>query len=616
MSVAPKPAWECRFRAPTVAFPTWSRRAPDHLVFASDQSGSWQVHTMDRGSGTGRRVTDNPVGVTFGTPTADGEGVVWFEDATGDESGLWMIAPFEGGDPRPFLPDIPEAWSGGLAIGHRIVAAAIADREGFAVYVSADGRPAGELHRHDELLQIAGAEAGGFNLAGLSADETLLCLEHAERGDSIHPALRVIDPRTGDMVGEQWDGVGLGLRAAAWSPVPGDQRLAIVHERQDFARPAIWDLATGERRDLAVDLPGDVDVYDWWPDAAALLLVQLHEGRDRLLRLDLASGALRSVPHPPGSISEARVRPDGQVWFRASSGEKAARVLSEGGEEVVVPEGERAPDGRPFRSWSFTNPKGQRAHGFVVTPPGEGPFPLVMWVHGGPTWLYKDHWNPDVQALVDQGFAVGMVNYRGSTGYGATWRDAIIGNIGFPEVEDVVAGLDDLIAGGVADPDRVAIGGYSWGGYITLLALGLHPDRWAAGVAGVPVGDYFASYEDSSPALQAYDRALLGGSVYEVPDLVRERSPITHVDRVRAAALVLVGENDTRCPVRQAMNYVEALRARGSEVELYRYDTGHSSFVVDEEVRQARVFLEFLRKHVVAGIESLTGGGDPEAARY
>jgi dipeptidyl aminopeptidase/acylaminoacyl peptidase len=161
-----------------------------------------------------------------------------------------------------------------------------------------------------------------------------------------------------------------------------------------------------------------------------------------------------------------------------------------------------------------------------------------------------------------------------------------------------VAGLDHLISIGLADPERAAIGGWSWGGYITLLALGLHPDRWRCGVAGVPVGDYAASYDDSAPALQAFDRSLLGGTVYEVPELVRERSPITYVDRVKAPALVMVAEHDTRCPPDQAIHWVDAVCERGGDVELYRFDQGHNSLIVDEEVRQVGTKLDFLLRHL------------------
>ena len=132
----------------------------------------------------------------------------------------------------------------------------------------------------------------------------------------------------------------------------------------------------------------------------------------------------------------------------------------------------------------------------------------MMLVHGGPTWLDLDRWHPEVHAYVDAGFAVGLVNYRGSIGYGREWRDALIGDIGGPELEDVNAGLRDLVERGIADPTRAVIAGYSWGGYVTLLELGKHPELWICGVAGVPVGDYETAYEEVSPLLQAYDRAL------------------------------------------------------------------------------------------------------------
>ena len=305
------------------------------------------------------------------------------------------------------------------------------------------------------------------------------------------------------------------------------------------------------------------------------------------------------IAHPPGEIQGARVRPDGRVWLRVSSSGRASLLLDDTGVEILAP----AQGGRSRRAavprvalpepWAAT-----LVQGWLATPPGDGPFPLYLKVHGGPNWLYLDTWWPDVQSLLDEGFAVAMVNYRGSIGYGRRWRDHIIGNIGFPEVEDVVAGRDDLVERGIADPERVVIGGWSWGGYITLLALGMHPERFAAGVAGVPVGDYLDSYDDSAPSLQAYDRTLAGGVVHDIPEFIAERSPISYVDRVRAPVLVLVGEHDSRCVPGQVYRYVRALKKAGGEVELYSYEQGHSSYVVDEEVREWAAVLEFLRARV------------------
>jgi dipeptidyl aminopeptidase/acylaminoacyl peptidase len=454
--------------------------------------------------------------------------------------------------------------------------------------------------RHEDMVMV-GSGAEGGDEAALSVDAALVTVSHSEHGDRLHPALRVYDVETGEVVADLWDGAGLGLHAAAWSPAPGDPRLALVHERRGVERPAIWDVRSGARLDLDLEGPGDATVFGWYPRGDALLVAVMTDGRDRLFRVDAAGGAVTPVAHPDGAIGAAAVRPDGRVWMRAMSGAEPPAVIDDGGRVALSIDTPPAPQGRPYGSWEYTNPDGDRVHGFLVTPPGDGPWPTVMEVHGGPTWLYQDTWMPTVQAFVDAGFAVAMPNYRGSTGYGTAWRDALIGNPGLPETEDVVAGLDDLVARGVADPERVIVRGDSWGGYISLLCAGLHPDRWAAVVAGVPVADYLAAYEDEAPSLQMMDRGLFGAGPDTARELYEERSPITYVDRVAAPMLILAGENDSRCPIRQIDNYADALRARGGDVSMYRYTTGHSSFVVEERVRQVREQLAFAARHV-AGV--------------
>jgi dipeptidyl aminopeptidase/acylaminoacyl peptidase len=293
------------------------------------------------------------------------------------------------------------------------------------------------------------------------------------------------------------------------------------------------------------------------------------------------------------------------VWFVHEQGHRRRRVLDDTGAEILPLGDGSEPAGREYQSWRFPNEHGDHVHGFYVTPNDvDAPFPAVMFVHGGPTALDMDRWQPEVQAYVDAGFAVGLVNYRGSTGYGSEWRDVLIGNIGGPELEDVNAGFRDLVGRGIADPSRAVIAGYSWGGYVTLLELGKHPDLWACGVAGVPVGDYEHGYDQLSPLLQAYDRALLGGATpAECPELMRDRNPINFADNVRAPVFFLIGRNDSRCPFDQAMRYVDKLAERRHPHELHVFPTGHSPFDIDERVRQVRLILDFLARSIPEAID-------------
>ncbi len=101
-----------------------------------------------------------------------------------------------------------------------------------------------------------------------------------------------------------------------------------------------------------------------------------------------------------------------------------------------------------------------------------------------------------------------------------------------------------------------------------------------------------------SPELQAYDRALLGGAPDDVPELMRDRSPIYFADQVRAPVMFIIGENDSRCPYRQAMAYVDKLKERGHPHEVYLFGTGHGSYDIEETIRQMRAILGFLSEHV------------------
>lgn len=595
----PRPAWEERFRAPRVYLPDWARLAPHRCCVVATAGGVLQVHSFDAAKGRLTLATDRPEGTDTATIDPYGRWIWWFDDSDGDEYGVWRRQPF-GSPPRrrPETPiRLPAAYDAGLLLG----------ADGTAVVGRSDESYGTRIHQvmvgpagaGTDLPVLLYANLHDAEAAALSQDARLVAIEHSERGDSRHPALRVLQSDAGRVVGNLDDGAGLGLWALAFAPRDGDARLLVEHERAGRPELLVWDVAVGSQRVVDLGLPGDVADADWYPDGRSLLVAVDHEARTRLYRHDLATGATTAVGPEVGTVSEATARPDGDIWYAWSSAAEPRTVRSvRTGDQVVAHTGARAPSSVGVRDVWVEGPGG-RIHALVREPGGgAAPFPAVFAVHGGPSWHDSDSFSPAAAAWVDHGFAVVEVNYRGSTGYGSAWRDALEAKVGFTELADVAAVHDALVAGGVVDPERSVLAGASWGGYLVLLGLGTQPERWTLGIAAVPVADYVAAYEDEMEGLRAFDRSLLGGSPAEVPEAYRASSPITYVDAVRAPVLVLAGENDPRCPIRQVEAYVAALRERGGVCEVYRYDAGHGSLVDDERVRQMRAELTFALRHL------------------
>jgi len=614
--------WRARYSATRISLPSIARDAQHRTVYVCNASGRYEVYCWDVTHDKHTALTDRPDGTAHAQLSADGEQVWWFDDTAGDEFGVWRVQPFGSGPARvgagqenpgqkgtavQGLAGVAAGYPAGLEVGTHVVVGGFSDDDGTRIHLSRDSGAPELVYQHPE--------DGG--VGALSADETIWVLAHSEHGDARYPALRAIAVSDGTVVAELSDAPGRGLIALMFSPVPGDQRLLVGHERRGRHELLIWDLTSGSVTELGIDLPGDLDA-DFYPDGLAVLVVHTHAGRTSLHRFSLEDGELALLPAPRGVVSGAVARRDGSVWYRWSSAAEPAQVRelrADGVDDVLLrPDRAPAPGSEPVSDVWVDGPGG-RIHALLAEPPappggpghGSGgqvggadgrtgrPWPTVFAVHGGPATGDEDSFDANRAAWLDAGFAVVQVNYRGSTGYGSAWRDALTERVGHVELADIAAVQDHLVAAGIIDRERCAIFGYSWGGYLALLGLGVQPDRWAVGVAGVPVADYVSAYEDEMEPLRAYDRALFGGSPREVPEKYRDSSPLTYVGRVRAPLLVLAGENDPRCPIRQIDTYLDALAARGARYAVYRYDAGHGSMVVDERLRQCACEIAFVR---------------------
>ncbi|KIF75188.1 peptide hydrolase [Streptomyces sp. 150FB] len=600
------PDWEKRFRAPRVSLPDWAEDAPDHALFVSNATGTYELYAWDRATGVQRQATDRPNGTTDGVLSPDGESIWWFSDTDGDEFGIWMRQPFAGAGTEsgsgsgagsekavdePGAPGLAPSYPAGLALGRdgTAIVGRSTDEDGSSLHVVRPGEEPVVIYRHRESAGVG----------DLSHDGTLLAIEHTEHGDAMHSAVRVLR-LDGSTVAELDDTEGgtkeLGLEVLGFAPVEGDSRLLIGHQRRGRWEPIVWNPLTGEQTELAIELPGDVNA-EWYADGSGLLVAHSFEARSELWRYDFAKSALIQVDTPAGTVSGATARPDGTVEYLWSSAASPSEVRSTAGGVVLDPPGLKAPGSVPVEDAWVESPGG-RVHALVQRPAGEGPFPTVFEIHGGPTWHDSDAFAAGPAAWVDHGYAVVRVNYRGSTGYGREWTDALKHRVGLIELEDIAAVREWAVSSGLADPAKLVLSGGSWGGYLTLLGLGVQPEAWAVGLAAVPVADYVTAYHDEMEALKAMDRTLLGGTPEEVPERFEASSPLTYVDAVRAPVYISAGLNDPRCPIQQVENYVDRLAARGATHEVYRYDAGHGSLVVEERIKQVQLELDFAARHL------------------
>ncbi|MEV0322483.1 S9 family peptidase [Streptomyces sp. NPDC050658] len=603
-----------QLRVAPAPLPAIAELAPDRGCFAGEADDRCEVFAWDLAQGTVRQVTDRP---GLGTDVADvdprGQNIWWFEDGpTGD--GRWMLQPWEGGADTPALPGVPPGAHGGLAMAADGTAAVgLLGPDGLSLHLRS---PEGEVRTlldgdgQVELVDLAGAGYG--ELVDLSVDGTLLAL-CSEPTDPA--AVRVLD-RTGRPVATL-SGTRHPLWALGFGPDQGPPRLLLMVERDGGYQLGTWSLAGGLR--IAGWCRFDTEISASWCPDGRILVRQDRHGRSTLAAVDLLRRSRTPLATPPGSVLDARMQPvaggaggagggtgpgaDGTGGGTGSGTDDTGGRTGPGGDlhyiwtDTATPPVLRTSSGhRPPREQAvaagppvtvtdrWTPGPGGPVHTLFSTPVRPArPWPTVFLVHGGPFESDRDAYDPTVSLLTAAGFAVARVNYRGSTGYGPAWRNAFDDGVGLTQVADLAAVRADLVRAGLADPERTALAGWSWGGYLTLLALGTQPELWRASAAVHPIADTFAAFRAGTSALRSLDTRLFGGTPDEVPHRYAESSPMTYAAQVRAPVLLVAGANDAKCPPEQIVAYADALRVHGTEPELLELDTGHDSRAIQSQ---------------------------------
>ena len=199
---------------------------------------------------------------------------------------------------------------------------------------------------------------------------------------------------------------------------------------------------------------------------------------------------------------------------------------------------------------------------------GNTPPPLIVHVHGGPSAAYTDSWGGWAQLLASAGFAVLEPKIRGSQGRGTAFSDAVLGDMGGKDFQDIMRGIDYLIQRGLVEANRVGIMGWSYGGFMTAWAV-TQTNRFKAALMGAGVCDFHSFHAQTN--IPDWDRRFIGADMLEHPEAYRERSAITYAARVTTPTLIVHGEKDECVPVNQAYAFHRALKERGVPTELVVY---------------------------------------------
>lgn len=252
----------------------------------------------------------------------------------------------------------------------------------------------------------------------------------------------------------------------------------------------------------------------------------------------------------------------------------------------------------------YTSRDGLTIHGYLTLPKGYEAknLPVIINPHGGP-W-YRDSWtfNPEIQFLANRGFAVLQMNFRGSTGYGRAFWEASFKEWGKSMQDDITDGVNWLIDEGIADKERIAIYGGSYGGYATLAGLTFTPELYNCGVDYVGVSNIFTWLSAIPPYWEPYLDMIqeMVGHMKDDSLLLVEASPIFHVDQIRAPLFIAQGANDPRVPKAESDQMVEALKAKGMEVEyMVKDNEGHGFRNEENRFDFYRSMESFLTRHLM-----------------
>jgi dipeptidyl aminopeptidase/acylaminoacyl peptidase len=403
-----------------------------------------------------------------------------------------------------------------------------------------------------------------------------------------------------------------GSRAPAWSPdgslIAYLQGGALDLLYYGIQSVAVVPAAGGPARVLTKTLDRNALSPVFSRDGSSVLFLLEGDRVYHLARVPVAGGAVERLVEGPRALTDVDLGRDGRMAVASSSSETPGELYAVEGRELRAITRQNADWVRsvrlaPVEEISVRSRDGTEIHGFMVKPADYQPgrrYPTILRIHGGPVWqFYHDFANLDWQVYAAHGYVVLGVNPRGSSGRGEKFATAIFAKWGQRDAQDVLAAVDWAVAQGIADPERLGVGGWSYGGILTDEVIA-RDQRFKSATSGAGIGNALAGF-GTDQYVKEYE-AELGTPWKNLKAYLEVSYPLLHADRIVTPTLFLCGDADWNVPLLNSEQMYQALKSLGRDTQLIVYPgEPHSLKKPSHRLDRMRRYLAWHGKHLAGG---------------
>ncbi|MEP1384304.1 MAG: prolyl oligopeptidase family serine peptidase [Paraglaciecola sp.] len=422
--------------------------------------------------------------------------------------------------------------------------------------------------------------------------------------------LSVFDVQTGNLSIKVNDSIAYA--SINWAP---NSQTLVYHKLFEGGvhyEPRLFDITTQKSSAFVNDKDGLMNNVIWNPKTGGLMGSIFTQTAFRFVEIDQSNGSLKTMFEIGGGNAEFSVAKDnGNIAFIHAPEAHPADIYIYDGETETT---NRLTNHNPHtENWNLGDVKdmkwastidGRTIHGVLVTPlgwDGKKPLKLVVQIHGGPEWYWTKGWSANSwhdwsRLLASEGIAVLLPNPRGSDGQGADFTRAVMGDWMGNDYQDIIDGVNAMVAKGIADPDHLGIGGWSYGGYTSAWSLS-QDDMFKAVVIGAPMTNLRSLV--GSTDTPYYPSGYLG-TVMENAKIYEERSPVIALGKdITETILMLHTDKDVRVPLAQSMELFRLLEELDANVDFYVYeDEGHWVSKTEHEIDLMKRVVTFYKEHL------------------